>query len=141
MKFRCVVVLIAVVMLVGTSTMMAGGPVTPLIRANVPFAFRVGQQLMPAGQYQVAHYNTRDVLLIRSVDTGKVMLLHSAPSGKYSNESAKLVFNQYGETYFLRQVWIPGCKTNELLQSKIEREYASRWGEAVRTAVVAGANN
>ncbi len=139
MKFRSVIILV-VVMLAGASTLMAGGHETPVIRVNVPFAFRVGQQLMPAGQYQVAHVNTRDLLLIRSMNGDHKMLLNSERSDKYAEGIAKLVFNRYGETYFLRQVWIPAHYANELLPSKVEKEYASHWGEAAETAVVATMN-
>ncbi len=140
MKSRCVIMLL-VVMLLGASTMMAWGQSHPIIRVKVPFGFRVGQQVMPAGQYQVAHFNTRDMLLIQNLDNDKVMLLPSVPSGKHSDFPAKLVFHRYGETYFLRQVWIPPFNANELFQTKTEKEYASRWGEAVQTAVVGTTNN
>lgn len=137
MKSRRVIVLIVAVLLFGTSMLMAGGPVTPTIRANVPFAFRVGHQLMPAGQYQIVHYNTRDLLLIRSMNDKVGILVQSVRSGNYTGETAKLIFNRYGETYFLRQVWIPGTDANQLLRSKAEKEYASRWSEVEPTAVVA----
>ncbi len=139
MKFRCGIIL-AVVMLVGASTLMAQSPEFPGIRVNVPFAFRVGQQFMPAGQYQVAHFNAHDLVLILSMNGERMMLSNSVRSGKPAESTAKLVFNRYGETYFLRQVWIPLHDTNELVQSKTEKEYASRWGEPTQIAVLAAMN-
>jgi len=136
MKFRYAIVLIVAVLLVGGSALMAVGLADPTIRANVPFAFRVGNEFMPAGQYKVTHINTRYLLMIRSVDTQATILVHSVPSGKDAGDSAKLVFNRYGETYFLRQVWIPGTDANELLWSKTEKEYASRWSGPERATVV-----
>ncbi len=140
MKTRHAIVLILVVLLVGGGSMlMAGGLANLSIRASVPFAFRVGNELMPAGQYRVTYVNTRDLLMIQGVENGSAVLTHSIPSGKNTGDAAKLVFHRYGEAYFLRQVWIPGTNANELLQSKGEKEYASRWSSPEHTIVVATA--
>lgn len=137
MKSRHAIVLIVAILVIGVTALFAAGPAEPAIRANVPFAFHVGNELMPAGQYQVSHINSRDMLLIRGLESKQVILVHSVPSGKYADETAKLVFHRYGDTYFLRQVWIPNFNANELFQSKAEKEYASRWSRPVSTSVVA----
>ncbi len=137
MKAKHAIVFVIAILLLGGSTLMAGGPLGLFIRVNVPFEFRVGNELMPAGQYRVAHYNARDVLLIQGVDSSAVALVHSIPTGKETRDAAKLIFTRYGEAYFLRQVWIPGTNANELFQSKVEKEYASRWSGPERTTVVA----
>ncbi len=137
MKAWHAIVLMVAVLVIGGTVLFAAGPAEPAIRANVPFAFHVGNELMPAGQYQVSHINSRDMLLIRSVEDKQVIVMHSVPSGKYANDTAKLVFHRYGDTYFLRQVWIPNFSANELFQSKAEKEYASRWSRPEPTAVVA----
>ncbi len=125
MKTRHAILLILAVILVSGSTVLAGGPTQPAIRANVPFAFRVGDQLMPAGPYQVLHMHARDVLVIRSLDDKAAVMVHSI-SGEYSGDAAKLVFYSYGEAYFLRQVWIPGINVNLLFQSKAEGGFIAR---------------
>ncbi len=137
MKSRHAIVLIVAVLVIGGTALFAAGPGEPAIRANVPFAFHVGNELMPAGEYQVAHINSRDMLLIRGVKNKQVIVVHGLPSGKYADETAKLVFHRYGDTYFLRQVWIPNFNANELFESKAEKEYANRWNRPEPTAVVA----
>ncbi len=137
MKTRSAIVFVLMFLLAGGSMIIAAGQDREVgIRANVPFAFHVGDALVPAGTYRVAHFNARDLLVIRSSEGSTIQLVPSMPSGKDAR-SAKLVFHRYGETYFLWQVCIPGATTNELRQSRAEKEYLSRWSSPERTVVVA----
>src|SRR6188474_1580060 len=69
------------------------------MRANVPFAFTVGEKNLPAGVYTVRVINPhsdRKALQIRS-DDGRVSAIVQTLgiSGKLGND-AKLVFRRYG---------------------------------------------
>ena len=72
---------------------------------NVPFAFNVGNQTMPSGTYRVSREGFNE-LLIQSRD-GKpaVFLLTSDSPEPYEQTSGKLIFNRYGNQYFLREVF------------------------------------
>lgn len=137
MKSKLAMVSVAAVLLVGASTFLAAETIKPFIQANVPFEFRVGSQVMPAGQYQIVHYDTVASLLVRSVERKTAILVISSASGTNTGVVARLVFHRYGDTYFLRQVWIPGTNANELSQSKAEVEYARRGNGPEHTTVLA----
>ena len=137
MKIKLVIVSIVAVLLMGGSTFLAAETVGPFIRANVPFEFRVDDQLMPSGQYQIVNCNTRFSLLIRAVDSKPAVLVSSRPYGNDAGVVAKLIFHRYGNVYFLRQVWIPGTNASELFESKAEVEYASRGNGPTRITLLA----
>jgi hypothetical protein len=97
--------------------------------ANIPFSFSVGDKSFPAGEYNVTRLNPasdKAVIEIKSADgrMGKIMLTMPILSNK-AREDAKLVFNHYGDQYFLAQVWTPADNTGlELSESKAERTLA-----------------
>jgi hypothetical protein len=90
-------------------------------KANIPFAFVVGDTNLPAGDYALAAITASgDVLRIRGVETqDSAVRFTSEANGKASH--AKLVFHRYGERYFLAQVWTSSNDGRELLTSKQEQ--------------------
>ena len=81
-------------------------PPRPLLTADVPVEFVAGGMNLPAGQYDVFHVMSPDWIMLKNSDAHStaVLLVHvSSPAGGQS--SPKLVFNRYGDKYFLSQVW------------------------------------
>ena len=107
------------------------------LTATIPFEFRIGAHQMPAGDYLVSH--TSGVLTLRR-ESGKYNAANVLVFGtrKGSNgTSSKLVFNRYGEDYFLANVWQAGEPTGlEVPKGKIEKEMASRGPGPIQTASV-----
>ena len=106
------------------------------LKANVPFEFHVGTVLMPAGEYNINHSN--GVLVLRDSTGRSAAVITSAesPASPASPHAGKLVFNAYGDRYFLSKVWDPYVSTGRVLpKSKVERELIAR-GTAVQTAGV-----
>lgn len=98
-----------------------------MMKVIVPFDFSTGQATLPAGDYNVSKHSTaQGVLQIRSNDgSAAAFLLTSSVQARQIGEKGKLVFNRYGNQYFLTQVWEPGNDTgHQLRQSKAEREIA-----------------
>jgi hypothetical protein len=91
--------------------------------ADIPFAFTVGDQSMPSGQYAVREANSLgNALMIQSNDakSSVIRLTHSIRPD--TSKSARLVFHRYGERYFLAEVWGGGDSTGrQLLKSRQER--------------------
>jgi hypothetical protein len=98
---------------------------------TVPFDFLVSTQHLAAGTYDVTTNLDQGTVLIRGEDNGsaKFAITIATEVGK-TQEQAKLVFNRYGERYFLRQVWAPGMdRGRELTASKAEQEFARSFGK------------
>jgi hypothetical protein len=92
---------------------------------DIPFGFEAGEIKMPAGAYDVTFPGSNTVLL-RSEDRkhGTFLMTNSVHTSNVPG-LAKLVFNRYGERYFLNQVWSAGYSSgHQLLPSKTEVELA-----------------
>jgi hypothetical protein len=90
------------------------------MRVNVPFAFHNGSQRMPAGVYSVK-IESEHLILLRGHSTSGFVTTNPE-IGKPSNKG-KLVFQRYGEQYFLREVWAANSDTGQkCAKSKLERE-------------------
>jgi hypothetical protein len=99
------------------------------VTAHIPFAFQIGDKTLPAGDYSVKRLS-QNALVVESAD-GAESVIAQAPRSVQSNANAKpgaekLVFRQYGEQYFLAQVWmIKGGAGRELNMTGAERKAAS----------------
>ena len=76
----------------------------PLVRVNIPFAFTAGGVRLPAGYYHISHPGDPYFVLIEKDDGRARALVYVHPSANNLGESTKLVFNKYGDQYFLSQV-------------------------------------
>ena len=97
-----------------------------VLKADIPFEFRVGTTVLPAGHYDVRSQVTPGVLLIRCIECQASALIQtSGIEAKKRPETATLVFSRYDSTHFLSTVWTPGHSRGlELPKSKAEREFA-----------------
>jgi hypothetical protein len=76
---------------------------------KIPFAFEVGETLLPAGEYSVSIVNpsaSRSVLRLKSNDGRFTVLTQTTDIIGWATDNAKLTFRHYGERYFLAQVWM-----------------------------------
>lgn len=97
-------------------------------RAEVPFDFWLGQQLMPAGAYSIYHLNNGAVLL--HGDNGNraaAVLLANRLLRPDPHQAGRWEFTRYGEVYFLSKVWTPNQRDGYgMPKSAREKELASR---------------
>ncbi len=99
------------------------------IQADIPFDFMVKETTFPAGTYTVSTLRP-DVLLIRSLDGHEsvVVMTIDVQEGLTPPDETKLVFNRYGDQYFLAQVWTVGTVSGrEFLKSSAESEVAKNF--------------
>jgi hypothetical protein len=101
------------------------------VRAEIPFEFVAGGLTLPAGTYEFTQAGGEQVIRITDANGVRKAALVVSPVYHVRGQSATagLIFNKYGQQYFLNQVWGAGAVTGvRLPQTKRERE-------AVRTAV------
>lgn len=95
---------------------------------NIPFDFAAGDAKLPAGAYEVTPSEaTRTVLLVNreNPETAAILPANSAQAIDIQAKS-KLVFNRYGDRYFLSQVWIEGSsRGRQMKKSAREKEMAT----------------
>ncbi len=70
--------------------------------ASIPFSFRVGSALLPAGSYEITHIRS-NVISFRNLDGhGNAFAMATTTTGDTA-AVVKLVFNRYGDRYFLKE--------------------------------------
>jgi hypothetical protein len=98
-----------------------------LMVVNIPFDFAVGNKTLPAGEYSVKDSPALNTLLLLDREDpaqGAFLPTLSVDAREIQSES-KLVFNRYGNRYFLSQVWSAGRSGGrQLSMSDREKEMA-----------------
>lgn len=93
-------------------------------RAEIPFDFRMGTTILPAGKYFVQQSGY--LLTIREQGGTKqsAMQLTLPASRKAVSSQPKLEFHRYGSTYFLTAIWNQNSREGQALpRSKQEQEF------------------
>jgi hypothetical protein len=92
---------------------------------NIPFSFIVEEKTLPAGEYTLEpnRKGSDYVWLVQSRDGHATALFATMPvRASETQEEARLIFQRYGDQYFLSQVWEPGESAGRaLIKSKRER--------------------
>jgi hypothetical protein len=92
----------------------------PSVKAQIPFAFVVGDKIMEPGAYTLNRV-TQGTFLIKSEDGGDAVFTLTIPLDHGDADAPKLVFNRYGDTYFLYRI-VTGWTAGEIPKSRAERE-------------------
>jgi hypothetical protein len=111
----------------------------PLFRVDVPFAFVVGGVHLPAGHYHVYHPGDPYVILIEKDDGRARAMAYVHPSASNPDESStKLVFNKYGDQYFLSQVWTePDREVHQCFKCRMEQTLMAQAGKRELVVIAA----
>jgi hypothetical protein len=110
----------------------------PLARVDIPFAFVAGGVHLPAGLYHVSHPGDPYFVLIEKNDGRARALVYVHPSAINFGESTKLVFNKYGEQYFLSQVWTePDQQAHQCFKCRREKELMAQAQKPEPVVIVA----
>jgi hypothetical protein len=100
---------------------------TVVLKGKVPFDFHVGSVDMPAGDYTVRQSGS--IVTVRTAEgrTVTASYLTSPTRAPEARRDGTMVFNRYGDDYFLTKVWIPNSTEGRALPtSKREKELISR---------------
>ncbi len=115
----------------------AQGPAYEL-KADIPFAFQVGSAELPAGKYNIRPFNLGAIVVSSQEPRGAhaTATVFVAGGGQPAEES-RLIFQRYGDRYFLKQVWRAGMNLGaELPKSKDENAALYRAARAPERVVI-----
>ena|SRR5215472_5385209 len=94
------------------------------LAAEIPFDFQVGGKVLPAGDYRIQHVDGMLKMRSQSGNEAAIVLTIAALAPKDAKD-AVLLFNRYGDTYFLSKIWTPDSDiARQLPQSRTENELA-----------------
>lgn len=100
------------------------GQTASKVEVNIPFEFSAGNERLKAGVYGVRR-TSANLLVLRDSD-GKTVILNAPLSIESKDEAERLVFDKYGEKYFLTQIWLSGETGRQLVPDrKLKDENAS----------------
>ena len=98
----------------------------PDMTAQIPFKFTVANTTLPAGKYIIKRVDDNDpqALELHSADgRATVVFLTESAQAKGTPSESELVFNKYGNRYFLEEIWSQGDSTgNQVEMSRTERK-------------------
>ncbi|HEX6183957.1 MAG TPA: hypothetical protein VFZ44_08780 [Pyrinomonadaceae bacterium] len=110
----------------------------------IPFDFVAGEKVLPAGTYRVepVRRDSYTAWEIQSTSAGAgAVVMTSALGGNAAGAESRLVFQKYGETHVLAQVWASGDMAGrEVVQSRRTRtmsETAAGKGQKPEAVTVA----
>ncbi len=103
--------------------------------ANIPFDFTAGKTSLPAGIYNI-NLISENTLLVRSIDRKKSVLLLARQAGHVgTRKPARIIFNRYGDRYFLSQTFLSETDLGFAVNpSHAERDLAREYRLAERDA-------
>jgi hypothetical protein len=101
--------------------------------AEVPFDFTMGNRSFEKGSYRIQRAGP--VLLLTNEQGKTWNILTAAYTDSKGPRQGQLVFNRYGDHYFLtRAVW-PGGSGKELIKSALEIQVAKTYNDSRRLAI------
>ncbi len=129
MKQRLLCLLGFIGVALGMSTISAQGQIIGQLEANIPFTFHAGGSKLPPGKYVIHVLDNKDLSLmeIESAD-GRTAALFQVREAQDSTDPKKtvLVFNHYGNRYFLSKLFDEGEKVGSaVVDSGYAKQYAS----------------
>lgn len=133
-KYHCVSLFMALVFAAMIYPNQAHAQIAGSMEADIPFQFHAGDAKLPAGKYVVRMLDDSDLKTMEiSRADGSVAALfqvHSAEANSTPRKS-ELIFNKYGNRYFLAKVFDEGDSNGSQL---VESNYEKRVGQAASEA-------
>jgi hypothetical protein len=136
---------VGIIALAFISAMAASAQNQRSLVVDIPFDFTVKGKTLPAGEYIVSRGNLTDktgLTLQRRDGKANAIVVTMSIEARENQKESRLVFNRYGEHYFLSQVWTSGdslgrelFKTNQ--ERSIESELAKSNGKPETVAIMA----
>ncbi len=128
MKTKAIALL---VIIAGLAVGVASAQSTQPVNFRAPFAFVVGDQLVPAGEYTVRVVSVTGMLSFRSrADGSRNVFVNSIPLQKTEPaDRYKLVFHRYGSRYFVSEIWAPGYRTGRTVMQYPSEMKLAKAGE------------
>ena len=92
------------------------------ISITVPFDFVIGNETYSSGDYIVSTGSNPDLVKVQSkAGNGTAFVIGVTLRPAWGEHQPELVFNRYGERYFLNTIWL-GFEGHRLAKSKLERK-------------------
>jgi hypothetical protein len=109
--------------------------------AEIPFEFKAGDTALNRGRYELRVINPssdQTVVKITALDSKQSVLLRMSPVVRTSKDVAKLIFNRYGDQYFLAEAWTASDLHFGVSESRAERSARKQLAGVLRSTETVG---
>ena len=122
----------AVLAVLGALVVPVAARAQAAVQANIPFEFAAGDSILPPGSYQFESSSHVGMLTIWSIDqnTRRLLMANRAYRSGRGDRTGKVVFNKYGDRYFLAEVWSLGEESGRRVPKTRQEREASRTAKA-----------
>jgi hypothetical protein len=106
---RRFLILIAIVAFATAVPTNAFGQKGKIVKANIKFDFHIGERVYRAGEYRIQSISNMsdNILHIRNVgDANKQQIIIATHSNEGKRQTPILLFQKYGENYFLTEIFL-----------------------------------
>jgi hypothetical protein len=112
-----------IALFVAAALVTAGGAMAQdrAVRATVPFAFTVGNKLLPSGNYEITAVFD-NAIEIQNRDKHVVVMTTATYDSHQSRIGGELVFDRIGDQYFLSEILCGAAANVSLPPSKQEKQ-------------------
>jgi hypothetical protein len=89
------------------------------VEVNIPFEFSAGKTTLKPGVYTIKRMSG-NLVRLKNVDNESAVILNAPVnlSSTDANATERVVFNKYGDQYFLAQIWLTADSGRQLLKEK-----------------------
>jgi hypothetical protein len=109
-----------------------------MLKADIPFDFVVGDKRLPSGEYYVKSLNQTETQIQSKDARSTAIVMTTGMQAAKISDAGKLVFNRYGEQYFLSKIWAASSDSGrQVVKSRVEREVAQRLSNDGTTVIAA----
>jgi hypothetical protein len=109
-----------------------------MLKADIPFDFVVGDKRLPSGEYYVKSLNQTETQIQSKDARSTAIVMTTGMQAAKISDAGKLVFNRYGEQYFLSKIWAASSDSGrQVVKSRVEREVAQRFSNDGTTVIAA----
>ena len=103
------------------------------MQANIPFDFRIGNTVLPSGEYSIHH--TNGMLFVSQTGGARkssVVFTVGTDHPNAPTEKGTLQFNRYGDSYYLSKIWTPDSRqcagsAEDFARKGVSQPYRSGW--------------
>lgn len=107
-----------------------------VLKVRIPFAFNVGTQTFPAGQYSLRPLLQNTISLRDQAGQVLTNIETNSVEASKAPTTVKLLFNEYGGQYYLAQIWQAGDGIGrEVVRSSTEIEMARKYSPGQQIAL------
>jgi len=116
--------------------LQAGSILNHEMTITVPFEFAADDKVLPAGDYTVQLNPERGTVVLRGEGQKPLMLLTVRKESRSAPQRGKLVFQRYGASFFLAEVWTQDNNTGQTLAPSAREKEMARGKQPKQILVV-----